>query len=248
MIKKKRLLPKFLLILLMLLIAGVLVVYGICSHLALQDHIREKYTLTAKDDGFYTTILQGAVFGDEFEISEAALNTYINERYCTTFHPDESGIENIMLCFHKDSLSELYAKIYTHGKEYAVRANAIFDINSETSVVRVIFLNAYIGELKISDKILSSVLSRVFQNNSLVTVNDTAVSVKAMYSYEIKSVSLDIYLTQFEARDGAISCRTNSLTGEALKTAGEYLLSDEGQAAVSGMFNRIKEKIGSIFH
>ncbi len=248
MTNKKSILFKVSAVLLIIAAISASIIYAICMNLASQDNISEKYTLKEKNDGFLLNILKGAAFGKEFEVSESELNTYINEKYCTEFSPKNSGIENIMLYFHKDLLSEIYSKIYYKGKEYAVRAEVAFDINSETSIVRVTFYNAYIGELKISERKLSDILSHIFEKSEIVSVDNTTLYVKAKYTYELPKISLDIYLIKFEASDGAICCRTNSLTGEALMAAGEYIMSPEGQAAVSGIYNNIKEKIHSIFH
>ena len=52
---------------------------GICVYLVFQDNIQNQYMLTETSDTFMSTLLKGAVFGKQFEMSETEINSYIND-------------------------------------------------------------------------------------------------------------------------------------------------------------------------
>ncbi len=232
----------------LLLITALIIALCVCRSLILTDNIQNRYTLTKKEDSFYKTILIGAAAGNEFTLSEAELNTYINKKYCTPFKNGKSGVENLMIYLSKDKPAKLFARIYTHDEYIAVRSDVYFSIDSETSVVTAELHSAYAGEFKISDRILSKILYSVFKDNEKVTVDGTSLSVKAKYTYEIKSVDFDIYLTEFEADDGELKCRTNSLTKEVLYCVIDYLTSEEGKRELGELYGNIKDKVSDGLH
>lgn len=233
-------------VLVVVLIAAVIVLCR-CLSLAFTDNIKDKYTLTEKADTFLETVLKGAVSGDDFELSEEELNSYINDKYCTPYSKDRSGLDHIRFYFHDNEPSEMYAHIYTRGYRFAVHSKVTFSINSATNIVTAKLFDAYIGELNISDNILSYILSKVFDDKDNIYLNGTTIGIAAKYAYEIKSMNIELCLTGFNPEEGVIICRTNNLTGEALKAVGEYITSDEGKEALSNLYNKVKDKVISIF-
>ena len=243
MTKKKVLITVILLLILAVIAAGIYI--GICISLALKDNYSDKYTLKETDDTFLETVLKGTVSGDEYDISDTQINTYINKKYCGI--SDDSGAEHIMIYFHKDRPTEIYAQILYKGTELAIKADAEISIERDTSTVTVTLVNAYIGELKISDHFLSRILHRIYDNSEFVKVDRTSLSAVAAYEFEIKNFEVHAYLKIFTPVEGAIHCRSNSLKGEALRIAAEYIMSDEGREKISDIYNYFKDKVGSWF-
>ena len=219
-----------------------------CISLAFTDNISDKYTLDeGYDNTFLKSLLVGAAFGKEFEIGETEFNTYINRKYCIDPNDGGSGADHIMIYFHDKEPAEIYAHIFIKGFQFAVRSKLKFSLDGETSVLSARLFEAYVGELAIPDNILSYILSKVSENKEHISVNGTTISVTAKYTYSIKDYDIDLYIKEFTPADGEVRCKTNSLTGQALKVVGEYITSDEGREALSGIYNSIKDKVASWF-
>ena len=248
MAKSKRKTGIIIITIFILILVAVIIFICRCIALAFTDNIKDKYTLNEKSENtFLKTLLVGASFGKEFEISEAELNTYINKKYCTDYDRNNSGADHIMVYLHEEEPAEIYAHIYIKGLQLAVRSKVEFSLDKETSVISARFYDAYVGELGIPDSILSYILSRVSENKDNMSVSGTAISIVAKYTYEIKDYDIDLYIKNFVPSERKVMCQTNSLTGQALKVAGEYITSDEGREALSGIYNRIKDKVTSWF-
>ena len=99
------------------------------------DNCADKYTLRETDDTFLETILKGAAFGEEFELTDTQVNTYVNQKYCGV--KNDTGAENIMIYFHKDAPTEIYARIMYRGLEMSARAEAEIGIDRNTSIISV---------------------------------------------------------------------------------------------------------------
>lgn len=233
-------------ILALLIICGI-VVWRILS-LAATDNIADKYTLTETEDGFMKTVFKGAVFGDEFELSEAMVNTFINEKYCTPFSENGSGIENIRVYFKSGEDTEIYARIYRGGKEYAISAKAAVYSTGGNGAFEIRLHDVRIGELGISDSILGRILPLLIDDTSLYTVTENRIAVYTYYKYDIKNTSIELYLDSFTPQEGYVLCRTNSLTDEALSAAKEYLGSDEFKEDLRNTLDGIKDRLGGIFN
>lgn len=229
-----------------LLIAAGIGLWVIISF-ATTDNMADKYTLTEREDGFVDTVFKGAVFGDEFTLSEAMVNTFVNDKYCTPFSETGSGIENIRMYFHSGSETEIYSRIYHRGREYAIAAKAEVISAGSGGRFDIILRNVRIGKLDISEDMLSFILPRLIDDTKLYTVTENRISVTAYYEYEIKNTSIEMYLDSFSSQEGAVLCRTNDLSKEALRAAKEYLLSDEFKEDIGEAFDRIKGKLGEIF-
>ena len=239
--KKLRIIIGITVSLIMLLGITAAVLYSLIT----TDNYSEKYTLKETDDTFTETILRGAVFGDELDLTDTQVNTYINKKYCKI--RNNTGVKNIMVYFHKDKPTEIYARIMYNSIEMSARAEAEISIDRNTSIVSVRLKNAYLGELMLPDFLLSHLLDRIYGDSDFITVKDTTLSVTACYTFEIKNIDIHVYLKEFSPIDGAIHCRSNSLTGEALRAAAEYLISDEGRQKISDIYNGLKDKAKSLF-
>lgn len=248
MAKSKRKTGIIIITIFILILVAVIIFICRCIALAFTDNIKDKYTLNEKSENtFLKTLLVGAAFGKEFEISEAELNTYINKKYCTDYDSNNSGVDHIMVYLHEGEPAEIYAHIYIKGFRFAVRSKLSFSLDTETSTLSVGLYDAYVGELGIPDKVLSYILSRLSENKEHIIVSGTTINVEAKYTYKIKDYDIDLYIRNFVPSDGKVMCRTNSLTGQALKVAGEYISSDEGKEALSSIYNKIKDKVVSWF-
>ena len=99
---KKKIRKAPIIIAIVILISAALCIFICrCISLAFTDNIEDKYTITdGGDNTFLKTILVGAAFGKEFEVSESEFNTYINEKYCTEPEEGKSGPDHIRFYFH----------------------------------------------------------------------------------------------------------------------------------------------------
>ncbi len=242
--KRSRVLLGVLAVFLVLLLTAGLIVGRIAS-LALTDTMQEKYTIVEHEDTFLQTLLKGALFGKEFEVDEAELNTYLNAKYCSEKRPDKRGVDKLRVYFHEGAPAEVYAHVYTQHFEFAVKTDLSLDIDSDTSTVYARLSHAQIGEWKISDDLLHRLLQKIYDSSTNVEVQGTTVILKAEYTYELKNTHLTLRLTQLDPGDGRVTCRTNSLTSEALRAVTDYLRSDEGKAKMGEIYESIKGKIRS---
>lgn len=233
-------------VLLTIIIAsGLWVLY--CISLALTDHYKEQYTFTftEDDDTFLTTLLHGTAFGKEFTVTEDEFNTFINKKYCKPEQEGKTGIDHIRFYFHENAPTEVYAHAYTWGKSFAIHAKVGFNMNSDSNKLTITLYDARVGELSVSNHILSWLIPQIFSGNEYISVDNNSLTVTAKYSYDIKNTSITMRLNEFIPLEGEIQCRTNSLTGEALHALGDYLSSDEGKQKLKDIYNNAKDKIRS---
>lgn len=216
----------------------------ICTVLAFSDNISDKYTIAQQDGSYHNTVLKGAVTGKSFDLSQTEVNTWLNKKYCV---PKDDGLYNLMVYFHKDRPSEVYARVRVNGHFLALSAELTLSADGNGTVTAGL-QSARAGELPIPDPVLSRILSKVFVNNSKISTEDTRLHIDAGYTYELKHSTVSIHITELEPGEGIVHCRTNSLTAEALHALIDYLASDEGQEKIFLIYNGIKDKLGSLFY
>ncbi len=251
MTKKKLSAGKVLLLLLLLLVIGALITAGICYFLASQDNIKDKYTLTDREENIEFTMLKGSAFGKEFEVSENMINTFINDKFCKEITGSSSGFDHLMLYLHEDAPTEVYAHAYYKGIPMALRCKAWFDTDSTTNSLNARVFDAYIGELKIPDSILNQILEKLLEKNEHVHYIKNSqynVSITAEYKIDIPNTKgITIGLKDVTIKDSKADFRTNSLTGEALRASIEYISSKEGRETVKNIIDGIGNKIKDVF-
>ena len=233
-----------------LLIAAAVIFAAIAAYLALQDNIEDKYTLTQRDEGIAMEILKGGAVGKEFELSQDMINTFANDKLCKEPDGSSSCLDKLMVYFSEDAPAEIYAHVYYKGHPLAVRCKAMYDIDESTSEVSAKIYDAYVGELKLHDTILDLLLQKIFENNEhihCINSGGNNISFHADYTFDIRNTNgITVRLLSAETKDGAVLCRTNNITGEALKAAVEYITSEEGSEAVKGLFGKIGDKLGEL--
>ncbi len=220
---------------------SIIIVGAVLFTQAKTDNISNLYTAPRSENTFLKTILKGSLFGKDFTVSEQEFNEYINQHYCND-SSDRKGADHLRIFFHSDEPSEIYAHAYIFGTDFAMSANADFEFDSGSSVLSVKLSNAKIGELHVPDQILSLVLSSMFDDRENLSVSGTTVSALCSYSFDLKNTSFNVRLCSFVPSEGVISCRTNSLTAEALRAAAEYLMSDDGKQLISTAWDAIKKR------
>lgn len=220
-----------------------------CVSLAFHDNYKDKYTITETDDSIIPSFLKASMFGDEFNITDTQVNTYINEKICNGKDDTENNLEKAALYFHENEPSEFYAKIKLYGYEFGFYSKVSFLFNAEKNILSVTLSDAKLGDLNISDKILSYALSKALGNNKYVTVDNTTVKAKTSYNYKISDYSINLTMKQFTVHNGYSTCCTNSLSLEALQALKGYLNTDKGRQELKDFIldgiNNIKDGIQS---
>ncbi len=252
MVKRKFSVGKCIGLLVGLLLVAALILAGIAYRLATQDRIQEQYTLKNADEGITLTAVKGSFFGRNFEISEDQVNTFINKRFCNKQRGDNSGVDHVMIYFHEDQPCEVYGHAFHKGFAFAFRCKATFDVNPADYGVSVRLYDAYMGELAIPEQMLDLMLQRILEGSEHVHYSGSRsanVLFTAEYTIEIPHTDgLTIGVKEAYSKDGALVCRTNSLTGEALRTAKEYLQSKEGWDSVTDAVDDVKDRIKDKIH
>ena len=239
MTKRKKLVLKIALVIAAVILAGILTFGGICLYLMDQDNISDKYTITERDDSFLGTILKGAVMGSEFELTEAQVNTYLDNTFCA----EDKPLRKIRVCFYRDMPAEVYARIFYMNRERAFYARIQLGLIPEKGVTAVRFSDVKIGELKIHSHVIDSLLNDFAKSTPLAEFKDGVLYIKTEYSYEGRNFSLTIKLEKLEPSGGTVLCKTNSLTHEVIYAVKDYLLSEDGQEFFKNIFG---EKINDI--
>ena len=223
------------------------IAFGVIYHKITQDNIKDKYTLTDPDDGITLTAIKGTLFGKEFDISEKQLNTYFNKKFCTQSDGSNSGVDHIMVYFHEDEPCEVYAHAFHKGFGFAIRCKADFTVDEDDNIVKLSLTDAVVGELELSQSTLNNVLEKILHDNKKVRYIDeygSNVEFTANYTIEIPNTSgINLGIEEASAKDSALTVKTNSLTGEALKAGMEYVTSKEGKEAISGLIENVKNNI-----
>lgn len=209
-----------------------------CLSLIFKDDYADKYMLDKTDDTLITDVFTAALFGSDFDVTEDQLNTYANQTFCSTDSDKSNTLEHIRIYFHKDQPSEIYAKIRLYSYELAFYTKAEFSFKDSDNILSIKLSSAKLGELPVPDFILSKVLSKISENQNIISVSDTTISVQATYNYDIADdYTLTVSLIKFVPQEKCVSCRTNSLTNEALGLLKKYLTSDEGKKYLKELFD-----------
>lgn len=243
---------------LVLLIAAIIFVCC-CLTLIFKDNYADKYTLNKTDDTLITDVFTAALFGSDFDVTEEQLNTYINQNYCSTDTNEKNALKHIRIYFRKDQPSEIYAQIRLYSYDLAFYTKAEFNFNDSNSILSVKLSDAKLGELPLPDSVLSTILSKTLENQDIISVSGTTISVKASYEYNIADdYTLTVSLTKFLPQNSCVSCRTNSLSEEALNLLKKYLTSNEGKKYLKELFDKdfnfdvdtdtIKNRLNKLFN
>lgn len=205
-------------------------------NLALTDNYSEKYVFSAYDDTLMSETLKAAMIGIGFELTDEQINTYINQKFASNSENNNTAIEKIRIYTHKE-FTDIYAKIKYRGYSTGIYCKAKIEYNNSSSLMKAKIYDFYIGELRISENILRNILPKLLENNDYVKVNQNKISIAADHTYKIDDYEIDLRLKSFSPDEGKISCRTNSLTLEALKVLKEYCTSDEGKQKIKEIFS-----------
>ena len=226
----------------LVLISALIIGAVYINSLVFADNISDIYTLIYDeyDRNYFSEILKNAVRDKEYVLGENAVNTFINEKYCTDFSNTGSGLENLCLRFHENERTEIYARIYTHGKEFALRGQANISCTDEKGGIEIELHDLYIGELHISDDLLRRLLPEFIKSSDNLTVKENRIDIHAVYEYETKYSTIELYLTEFSPTDEGVRCKTNSLKREALDALKDYLLSDDFKEKAAKAWNALK--------
>ena len=237
-------------IVLLLALIGVTIGLCLCATLAYKDTYAEKDERGTKDDSFVGDTFKAALFGKNFELSEAQINTFFNERYCSENPESGNGLEKIHIYFHPDDQTEIYAKLKCKGYDFAFYSKAAISMDGE-GMLRVNLYDTKLGELTLPDWLLSWALSQIFSDNENINADATAISVKAGNDYTLGNISINLSLKHFLPKEGGVNCQTNNLTREAIRVVRQYCLSAEGRKMLKELFNfepdDIKDAILSLF-
>lgn len=233
-----------------LLIIGAAIFAGCCYFLATTDNIADKYTLSEdeRDENYLSEVVKGTLKDDDFLIGENTVNTFINEKYCTDFNAEGSGIENICVRFHENEDTDIYARVYTGGRHFAVSAKGRLSFTNDKGGMEIELHDMKIGELAISDGLLKYLLPKYYGGSDKVRVEENRITFSAIYTYETKYSTIELYFTKFSPVDGGALCRTNSLKKEAVDALRDYVLSDDFKEKVTETYNAIKNRISDILH
>lgn len=215
----------------------VIVFLSVCLSLALIDNNESKYTLDKTDDSFLLSVLKGSFLGNEFNVTEEQLNTFLNKKFCQPEKPgSENMLKNLRLYFHEDMPAEIYAKIHYLNLDFSfyARADIRMEDNSGIAVVRI--SDVKIGELPVPDFIIQNMLSDFAGSKSFVAFTDGALLVQTFYDYSFDTFGFSLHLERFEMHDGSVTCKTNNLTFEILKALKDYLMSERGQELSRKLF------------
>ncbi len=221
-----------------------------CLSLAFTDNYSDKYTLTEADDTLTASFFKASVFGDDFNITDTQINTFINNTLCEAADESDNRIENACIYFHENEPSELYARIKLYGYEFGIYAEAELSFDSYNSATEIKLSNARLGELEIPDFVLSYALSKIIGENEYACVSGTTIRITASYEYEIYSgYNINLTLKSLEVHDEYITASTNSLSEDVLALLRKYLSTDEGYEALNEIIgdsvDSLKDSIAS---
>lgn len=215
-----------------ILIALFIIAVGICIFLAFQNDNEDKYTAYQNDDTLSYTALKGAVFGEEFQLSEDQINTYINGQLI----PKNKNMKNCVV-FFSDDVAEIYAKVNYMNNDFGLYAKADIYLDTRSKNFIVYLHDAKLGKLPIPDNILKSILEQNIPSDETVSVKDGIIEIASSYDFNINDFILNLTFEQFTVRDHAVICRTNSLAENALDVLKQALMTPEGREKLKNLFH-----------
>ena len=231
--KKKSAAKRIIISVIALALISVLIFISICLTLAMRDNIRDKYTLTVKDDGFLYSVLGGAVLGREFDASETEINTYINDKFCS----EQKLVRNLMVYFHKDDSVQIYGRLHFLEHDLAFSADGSITFDGAGGVAVLSLSNVMLGELRLHDLVINSILSGFADKTKNVDFRDGKLYIKTSYEYQLGDYSLTLRLEQLRTDEGKAVCKTNSLTLEVLEIVRKFIFSEQGREFFKRIFN-----------
>ncbi len=116
--------------------------FAVYTTLIRQDNIRDKYTLTERDDSFLWSALKASLKGDTFDATEAQINTYLDTAFCG----EDKFLKNVRVYFHAQEPCEIYARIHYNGQDLALSAWADMTFDSTEGVVGIQCRQVKLGE------------------------------------------------------------------------------------------------------
>ncbi len=190
------------------------------------------------------TLCESVVFGNEKDISNVELNSFLVysfEEYDKQLKEQiENGeIENISdvkvdavaVYFHENSPSEIYAKVLYKEDVYVFSAKADIVLDSKRQEFEINILETKIGNLEIHPNIVLDVL---FDNDAIKTYTDilerseTTVIAPSYIEEEFLGQTITFEIKKYEEKEGRVSILTTS----ASDIIGEYLTE-----LISGIFS-----------
>lgn len=214
--------------------------FAVYTTLIRQDNIRDKYTLTERDDSFLWSALKASLKGDTFDATEAQINTYLDTAFCG----EDKFLKNVRVYFHAQEPCEIYARIHYNGQDLALSAWADMTFDSTEGVVGIQCRQVKLGEWPVPSWRVENILRDTADKYELMTFEEGILYVRTRYEYHFGDVSFHLRLEEFSPQEGFLRCRTNSLSRELLSALKDYLLSDDGQELFTRLFgertNRLK--------
>lgn len=229
MTKRKHRAARAVFLIFLLLLTLLLGAAALCAGLALTDNNQDKYTITERDTSFSDDVLKGALFGKEFTLSEKQLNTYAELLFCRENDSRSSYLKNIRLYFHDEDNTEIYARLHFWDHDFSLYARASIEQQAFSGEAAVKLHDVKIGELPLPDLIVDSVLKRVASDKEYVRYQDGTIYVQTKFEYDLGNSHFTVRLKKLTPGEGYVTCRTNSLSVEALKAIYSYLESDDGK-------------------
>lgn len=220
--------PKLILTILIL----SLIAAGICIFLAVQNDNEDKYTSYQKDDTLLYTALKSAVFGQEFQLSENQINTYINDLLI----PQNKNMKNCVVFFN-DGIAEIYAKVTYMNNDFGLYAKADISLDTASNSFAVRLDDAKLGRLPIPDNILKTILEQNIPSDETISVKDGIIYITSSYNFNINDFILNLTFEKFDIGDHTVTCRTNSLAKNALDVLKQALMTPEGREKLKNLFH-----------
>lgn len=223
----------------LLAVLGVVLAIGatyvtVCTILARQDHIKDKYTLTETDDSFLWSALKASLTGAVFDATEAQINTYLYSTFCG----EDKPLKNVRVYFHAQEPCEIYARIHYRNYDFALSAQAETTFDSQEGIVGVRFQHIKLGEWSVPIGRVRSILRDFADKYDLFTFEEDVLYVRTRYVYDFGDFGFQLRLEEFSPQEGYLRCRTNSLSRELLTALKDYLLSDNGQELFTRLFGK----------
>ena len=213
----------FLLWLFIILLTLSAITAGICIFLACQDDYKNKYSFYQSDNSLMYTALKGAVFGEDFKLTETQVNTYINNEII-----EKSG---------NDSITEVYAKVNYMNNDFGLYAKAQISLDTVSKKFSIHLYNAKLGRLPIPDFILKDTLEKNIAQTDNTSVKDGIIYINSSYDFNIDTFTLNLSFQKFAIGDKIVMCRTNNLAQDALDTLQKALKTPEGRQQLQHLFN-----------
>ena len=129
------------------------------------------------------TALKGTVSGKEFTLTEAQVNTYLNDEIVEK----SNDIKNLRIYFN-NGITEIYSKISYMEHDVVLYAKADISLDTTNNAFNIRLYDARIGKLPVNDFILKSIISANIQQTENVSVKDGIITSKV---YALGGVTYD---------------------------------------------------------